>query len=54
MTNYDYIKTLSKEQLAIVFEFLGTGNTATKKDWIEFFNKQYNAEDWRLINIKLI
>lgn len=51
MTNYDFIKTLTPEELARLFVKLRF-DAAEEEDWVEWMHMSYNKEEWDVINIK--
>lgn len=48
MTNYDFLRTLSKEEFAHVFAKL-KDDAAEESDWLEWMDKLVSKDEWELI-----
>ena len=48
MTNYDFLRTLSKEEFARIFVKL-RDDAAEESDWLEWMDKPVSKDEWELI-----
>ena len=48
MTNYDFLRTLSKKEFAHLFAKL-KDDMAEESDWLEWMDKPVSKDEWELI-----